>query len=149
MSTDALHGRTAIRTAATEADTTLTSPIAAPPYPDHPSGLSGIGCSVAESLQYFFGRDAATFSGTTQANVTRTFHSFPQLCDDIVDARVWSGIRFRFADTEAEKLGRRVTHWGQPARLPLTAVRARGSLARPGRLRGAGRSSSATRRPEP
>ena len=79
MLTDALHGRTAIRTAATEADTTLTSPIAAPPYPDHPSGLSGIGCSVAESLQYFFGRDAATFSGTTQANVTRTFHSFPQL----------------------------------------------------------------------
>ena len=44
--------------------------------------------------------------------MTRTFNSFSQLCDDIVDARVWSGIHFRFADTEAEKLGRRVAHWG-------------------------------------
>jgi hypothetical protein len=98
--------------AATEADPTWTSLITAPPYPDHPSGLSGIGCSIAESLQYFYGRDAATYSGTTFTNVTRTFHSFSQLCDDIVDARVWSGIHFRFADEEAEKLGSRVAHWG-------------------------------------
>ena len=104
--------------AATEADTAWTSLIAAPPYPDHPSGLSGLGCSVAETLQDFFGRDAATFSGTTPIRTaaaghgTRTFRSFSQLCDDIVDARVWSGIHFRFADTEAEKLGRRVAHWG-------------------------------------
>ena len=62
---------TAIREAAsdgngaTEADTTWTSLIAAPPYPEHPSGLAGLGCSVAETLQDFFGRDAATFSGTT------------------------------------------------------------------------------------
>ena len=104
--------------AATTADTTWTSLVASPPYPDHPSGLSGLGCSVAETLQDFFGRDAATFSGTTPSappppgTGTRTFGSFSQLCDDIVDARVWSGIHFRFADTEAEKLGRRVAHWG-------------------------------------
>jgi len=30
--------------------------------------------------------------------------------DDIVEARIWSGIHFRFADTEAAKLGRRVAH---------------------------------------
>jgi hypothetical protein len=34
------------------------------------------------------------------------------LCADIVDARVWSGIHFRFADEEAAKIGRRVAHWG-------------------------------------
>ena len=30
----------------------------------------------------------------------------------IVDARVWSGIHFRFADEEAAKIGRKVAHWG-------------------------------------
>ncbi|HET8951808.1 MAG TPA: vanadium-dependent haloperoxidase [Solirubrobacteraceae bacterium] len=103
---------------ATEGEPTWTSLITAPPYPDHPSGLTGIGCALADSLQDFSGRDAATFSGTTLPTpaapngVTRTFTSFSQLCEDIEDARVWSGIHFRFADTEAAKLGQRVAHWG-------------------------------------
>jgi len=97
---------------ATEGEPTWTSLIAAPPYPDHPSGLSAVGCSAMESLQYFYGRDAATFSGTTLSGVTRTFDSFSQVCEDIVDARVWSGIHFRFADTESAKIGQRVAHWG-------------------------------------
>ena len=98
--------------AATEADPGWTSLIGAPPYPDHPSGLSAVGCSVAETMQHFYGRDQATFSGTTPGNVTRTFTSFSQVCEDIVDARVWSGIHFRFADEESAKIGRRVAHWG-------------------------------------
>ena len=97
--------------AATEPDATWTSLIAAPPYPDHPSGLTTFGCSVMDTLQHFYGRDAATFSGTSPAS-TRTFTSFSQVCDDIVDARVWSGIHFRFADEEAAKIGRNVAHWG-------------------------------------
>jgi len=96
---------------ATVADPTWTSLITAPSYPEHPSGLSGLGCSVAETLQHHYGRDAATFSGTNAANVTRTFTSFSELCDDIVEARIWSGIHFRFADEEAAKLGRRVADW--------------------------------------
>ena len=109
---------TAIRQAAsdgnvaTEADPGWTSLIGAPPYPDHPSGLSAVGCSVAETMQHFYGRDQATFSGTTPGGVTRPFTSFSQVCDDIVDARVWSGIHFRFADEESAKIGRRVAHWG-------------------------------------
>jgi hypothetical protein len=108
---------TAIREAAsdgngaTEPEANWTSLIAAPPYPDHPSGLSAFGCSVVDTLQDFYGRDAATFSGTSPAS-TRTFTSFSQLCDDIVNARVWSGIHFRFADEEAAKIGRKVAHWG-------------------------------------
>jgi PAP2 superfamily len=97
--------------AATEPEATWTSLIAAPPYPDHPSGLSAFGCSVMDTLQHFYGRDAATFSGTSPAS-TRTFTSFSQVCEDIVDARVWSGIHFRFADEEAAKIGRKVAHWG-------------------------------------
>ncbi len=109
---------TAIREAAsdgndaTQADTGWTSLIGAPPYPDHPSGLSALGCSVADTMQDFYGRDQAMFTGTTIGGVTRPFTSFSEVCDDIVDARVWSGIHFRFADEEAAKIGRRVAHWG-------------------------------------
>jgi hypothetical protein len=108
---------TAIREAAsdgnpaTEPEPTWTSLIAAPPYPDHPSGLSAFGCAFTETWQDFYGRDAATYSGTSPAS-SHTYTSFSELCDEIVDARVASGIHFRFADDEAEKIGRRVAHWG-------------------------------------
>jgi hypothetical protein len=97
---------------ATEADPAWTALIASPPYPEHPSGLSTFGSAVAHTMQHFYRRDRATFSGTTPGGVTRQFTSFSQLRDDIVDARVWSGIHFRFADTEGAKIGRRVAHWG-------------------------------------
>lgn len=109
---------TAIREAAvdgndaTEADATWTSLIATPPYPDHPSGLSAFGSAVVDTMQHFYGTDDATFSGTTPSGVTRQFTSFSQVRDDIVEARIWSGIHFRFADTEAAKIGRKVAHWG-------------------------------------
>ena len=114
----AIHEAANDGNAATEADTAWTSLIVAPPYPDHPSGLTSIGCSVVDTLQDHYGRDVATYSGTTlptptaPLGVTRTFSSFSQLCEDIVDARVWSGIHFRFADDESAKLARRVAHWG-------------------------------------
>jgi hypothetical protein len=98
--------------AATEPEATWTSLIASPPYPDHPSGLTSFGCAVVDTLQHFYGSDAATFSGTNSVMTTRTFTSFSQVCEDIVDARVWSGIHFRFADEESAKIGRRVAHWG-------------------------------------
>ena len=97
---------------ATVADPGWTPLIAAPPYPDHPSGLSTFGSAVADTMQHFYGRDEATYSGTTPTNVTRHFTSFSQLRDDIVEARIWSGIHFRFADEEGAKIGRKVAHWG-------------------------------------
>ena len=109
---------TAIREAAsdgndaTKADPAWTALIATPPYPEHPSGLSTFGSAVADTMQHFYGRDRATFSGTTPGGVTRQFTSFSQMVEDIVDARVWSGIHFRFADTEAARIGRKVAHWG-------------------------------------
>jgi hypothetical protein len=98
--------------AATEADPTWTALIATPPYPEHPSGLSAFGSAVVDTIQHFYGHDEATFTGTTPGGVTRQFTSFSQVREDIIDARVWSGIHFRFADTEAAKIGRKVAHWG-------------------------------------
>ncbi|MGE5636849.1 MAG: vanadium-dependent haloperoxidase, partial [Nocardioidaceae bacterium] len=97
---------------ATVADPDWTALIATPPYPEHPGGLSAFGGAVADTMQDFYGRDRAKFSGTTPGGVTREFTSFSQLRDDIVEARIWSGIHFRFADTEGAKIGRKVAHWG-------------------------------------
>jgi hypothetical protein len=108
---------TAIREAATDgnrataADPAWTALIATPPYPEHPSGLSAFGSAVATTMQHFYRRDRATFSGTTTGGVERQFSSFSQIPEDIVDARVWSGVHFRFADTEAARIGQRVAHW--------------------------------------
>jgi hypothetical protein len=133
---------TAIREAAadgndaTEADPNWVSLIAAPPYPDHPSGLATFGSAVVDTMQHFYGRDDASFTGTTPSGVTRQFTSFSQLREDIVDARVWSGIHFRFADEEAAKIGRKVAHWGNRhafrrsgARLSPNGARARPRIA--------------------
>jgi hypothetical protein len=42
---------------------------------------------------------------------TRHFSSFSQVADEVVEARILLGIHFRFADTEARRLGERVAHW--------------------------------------
>ena len=108
----AIHEAAADSNDATAADPTWTALIANPPYPEHPSGLSTFGSAVAGTMQHFYGTDDATFSGTTPGGVTRQFTSFSQVRDDIVNARVWSGVHFRFADEEGAKIGRKVAHWG-------------------------------------
>jgi hypothetical protein len=51
--------------------------------------------------------------GATSAvtNMTRTFERFSEAIDEIVDARVWSGIHFRGADVQAARLGRQVSRY--------------------------------------
>ena len=42
---------------------------------------------------------------------TRTYDYFSDAAADVVDARVYEGIHFRFADVEARKQGRLVAQW--------------------------------------
>ncbi len=113
---------TAIREAAgdgnprTVADPAWLPLIPNPPYPDHPSGLSAFGGAAAGALQDFFGTDGIAFGTTNTANplpVTRSYTSFSQAADEIVDARVWSGIHFRLADEVGVRIGRKVSRWRQ------------------------------------
>jgi PAP2 superfamily len=97
---------------ATLADASWTSLTGSPPYPEHPSGLSALGASHAKTLEQFFGTDRVAFGGTNPtAGVTRTYARFSQAAEEIVDARVWSGIHFRFGDEEGARIGRRVARW--------------------------------------
>ena len=85
--------------------------IGTPPYPDHPSGLASVGSAYVATLQEFFHTDRVAFGTTTPSGVTRGYTRLSQAIEDIVDARVWSGIHFRTADNQAARLGRQVARW--------------------------------------
>ena len=92
-----------------------------PPYPDHPSGLSCVGSALANSLRDFFGADRVRYSArSVNSESTRSFSSLSQGIQEIVDARVYSGIHFRRADVQGARIGARIAryrarHYFQPA----------------------------------
>jgi hypothetical protein len=100
----------------TAGDPTWTPLIATPPYPDHTSGANNISSAALRSLLLFFGTNSMTFSVTTTNTVptvqdTRTFTHFTDAAQEVVDARIYLGIHFRFADEEARKQGKHVANW--------------------------------------
>ena len=108
----------------TVGDPTWASLIPAPPYPDHASGLSAAGGSIAATAQELFGTDHVTFAGTITPPppplpapplppITQNYSRLSQLADSIVDVRVWSGIHFRIADVQGAKIGREVARWSR------------------------------------
>jgi len=85
--------------------------IPTPPYPEHPSGHTGLSGSIVATLQDFFGTDEIGWTDTNNAGLTRSFTRFSDAIEEIVNARVWSGIHFRNADEQGEKIGRKVAKW--------------------------------------
>lgn len=99
----------------TVGDTGWKPLINTPPYPDYTSGANNVTGAMTRTLALFFGRDRFTFEVTSLAPLavqkTRTYHRFSDAAQDVVDARVYLGIHFRFADTAARTQGRKVAEW--------------------------------------
>ncbi len=100
----------------TAGDPDWLSLINAPPYPDHTSGANNISAAALRALALFFGSDRKTFSVTTTnlgptVEDTRTYERFSDAAQEVVDARIYEGIHFRFADEAARKQGRQVADW--------------------------------------
>jgi hypothetical protein len=100
----------------TAGDPSWLSLITNPNYPDYTSGAVSFATAATRTLALFFGTDRMTFSVTTTntgptVEDTRTYESFSDAAQDVVNARVYSGIHFRFADEEARKQGRQVADW--------------------------------------
>jgi hypothetical protein len=102
--------------AATDADPNWTALITAP-YPDHVSGHLGLDSSHTGALRMFFGDTPAGGYQITSGAVnpggpaTRTFGSFSQAVDEIVEARIWAGLHYRTADVQAVQLGTSVANY--------------------------------------
>jgi hypothetical protein len=97
---------------ATTADLNWTPLIPTPPYPDYPSGLVGTSAAAATVLAHFFGPNTSfTLDSSGMPGVTRSFPDFSAALDEAVDARIFSGIHFRFADVDARQLGTAVASY--------------------------------------
>jgi hypothetical protein len=115
----------AIRRAATNPDTTWT-PLLSAPYPEHTSGHLGVDASHTTVLKMFFGNTPGggayqITSGfvnpgvpgcsATDCPATRSFTSFSQAVDEIIEARIWAGLHFRTADEQAVQLASSVANY--------------------------------------
>ena len=97
--------------AATAADPDWLPLIANPPYPDHSSGASAVAGAAAGTLQNFFGTDNLAWTDTNFGGLTRSFTHASEAQQEVVDARVWSGIHFRRADVHGALIGTQVADW--------------------------------------
>jgi hypothetical protein len=87
--------------------------IPTPPYTEHPSGHAGLSGSIVETLKDFFGTDKISWTDTNNGGFTRSFTRFSDAIDEIIEARVWSGIHFHTADEQGAKIGREVERYAQ------------------------------------
>jgi hypothetical protein len=64
---------------------------------------------LTRALALFFGKDDVTFTVTSDypdaAQKTRTYSRFSDMASDMVDARIYHGIHFRFGDEAAREQG--------------------------------------------
>jgi hypothetical protein len=98
---------------ATVADPDWTPLLTTPPYPDYPSGYNAVNSTVIHGLEDLFRTRhlQLTLISTAVPGVTRFYDSGRVLRRDVVGARVWLGIHFRFADTASREMGRRLIAW--------------------------------------
>lgn len=96
----------------TEGDAAWNSLIPAPPYPDYTSGANAVMAASTRSAQLFFGENEMTVTvKKTPSGPTRTFSKFSEVRDEVVEARIYGGIHFRFADTAGRKQGEHIAQW--------------------------------------
>ncbi|HEU5135673.1 MAG TPA: vanadium-dependent haloperoxidase [Steroidobacteraceae bacterium] len=86
-----------------------------PNYPDYTSGANAVTGAMMRTLELYFGTDKVEFDATTLApqavRKVRRYYRFSDAARDVVDARIYLGIHFRFADVAARAQGRSVADW--------------------------------------
>lgn len=89
--------------------------IPTPPYPDHTSGANNITAAATRTLALLFGNHVSFSITTTNpgptVDDTRDYIRFSDVQLEVVDARVYQGIHWRYADEEGRKQGRHIAQW--------------------------------------
>jgi hypothetical protein len=100
--------------AATAGDPAWRPLLPTPPHPEYPSGHASNSGAMAFVLKRLFG-DAPGFviEATSPQNVgfVRYWQTFTEGAEEVVDARVYSGIHFRTADEVGTRVGRQVAQF--------------------------------------
>lgn len=86
-----------------------------PNYPEYASGANSVSGAMTATLRRFFRTDHLPFTVTSDAPLavqkSRTYLRLSDAARDVVDARMFLGFHFRFADDAGRRQGQRVAHW--------------------------------------
>ena len=66
---------------------------------------------MAKILTLEFGDTPGVPVTVTQTGITRTWTSFSEAVDEVIDARVYSGIHFRNSDETGARMGRQIAQF--------------------------------------
>jgi hypothetical protein len=95
----------------TAADGAWAPLIATPPHPEYPSGHATISSAMAMILESLFEDNSSVPIVVTLTGITRQWHTFSEGVDEVIEARIYSGIHFRTSDEVGARLGRKVGHF--------------------------------------
>jgi hypothetical protein len=100
----------------TAPDVTWQPLLNTPNYPDYTSGANNVTGAMTRTLELLYGDDLPLTVTSNSANLpldkrSRTFPSFSAAADEVVEARIYLGFHFRFADVAAREQGERIARW--------------------------------------
>jgi hypothetical protein len=95
----------------TVGDPTWTPFITTPPHPEYPSGHATNSSAMATILQLEFEDNPGVPLVVTLSGITRQWSSFSEAVQEVIDARVYSGIHFRNSDEVGARQGRQVARF--------------------------------------
>ncbi|WP_188189610.1 vanadium-dependent haloperoxidase [Nonomuraea sp. SYSU D8015] len=98
----------------TEPDPTWMSLFPAPDNPEYPSGHNGYVGAAATVMTTLLGPAPArpvTLTSPDAPGFARTYTSWAQAVQDVINARVWAGIHFRSSDETGIRLGEQVARY--------------------------------------
>ena len=107
----AIRGGDTDGNALTAGDTTWLPLHPTPRHPEYTSGHSTNSSAMATILELLFGDDPGVPLVVTVSGITRRWDTFSAGVEEVIDARVYSGIHFRTSDEVGARLGRQVAHF--------------------------------------
>ena len=102
---------------ATTADPAWRPLLPTPPHPEYPSAHASNSSAIVTVLNRLFGRrprvhfSVTLFDATSGLTITRQWDTFDQAANEVIDARVFSGIHFRNSDEVGARLGRQTARF--------------------------------------
>lgn len=109
----------------TEADSNWIGLVVTPNHPEYPAAHGCFSGASTHTLKFFFGTDSFDFTIDSKiAGLTdsvRSFGSFSQALDEVLDARVYGGMHYRNSTNKGAKIGKQVSkyltsHFFRPSR---------------------------------
>ena len=95
----------------TTGDPSWTPRFLTPRHPEYTSGHTTNSSAMSTIMAFEFGDDPGPPISVTLSGITRQWDSFSEGIDEVIDARVYSGIHFRTADEVGARTGRQVARF--------------------------------------